>query len=150
MSSSTKHSSLPPCWPTLPTGTDSTQTSCRMSRQATKSSSWVSSTREVGRDAQAWKGVLGNHVVGNCNDNGRLLLLFCAEQELTITNTIFQQKSSHTTTWMYPRSKHWYLIDYVLVKQRDMKDVFHTIVMPSAYHLSCKVNFCIKFKQKTT
>ena len=104
----------------------------------------------VGRDAQAWKGVLGNHVVGNCNDNGRLLLLFCAEQELTITNTIFQQKSSHTTTWMYPRSKHWYLIDYVLVKQRDMKDVFHTIVMPSAYHLSCKVNFCIKFKQKTT
>ena len=44
----------------------------------------------VGRDTKAWKGVLGRHGVGNRNDNGRQLLEFCSEQQLTITNTIFQ------------------------------------------------------------
>ncbi|KAJ7412530.1 hypothetical protein BTVI_46102 [Pitangus sulphuratus] len=65
----------------------------------------------VEKNSEAWKGVLSKHGVGNCNDNGRLLLEFCAEQQLTITYTIFQQK----TTWMHPRSKHWHLIDYILV-----------------------------------
>lgn len=86
----------------------------------------------VGRDSDSWKGVLGRHGVGNCNDNGRLLLEFCAEKELCITNTIFQQKDSRKTTWMHPRSKHWHLIDYLLVRQRDLKDVLQTRVMPSA------------------
>ena len=44
----------------------------------------------VGRDTEAWKGVIGRHGVGNCNDNGLLLLEFCSEHQLTITNTIFQ------------------------------------------------------------
>ncbi|KAL0195131.1 hypothetical protein M9458_008703, partial [Cirrhinus mrigala] len=80
----------------------------------------------------AWQGVLGKHGVGSCNDNGRLLLEFCAEQQLSITNTIFQQKDSRKTTWMHPHSKHWHLIDYVLVHQKDRSDVLHTRVMPSA------------------
>ncbi|XP_063615913.1 uncharacterized protein LOC134789136 [Penaeus indicus] len=77
----------------------------------------------VGQDVDAWKGVLGRHGVGNCTDNGRLLLEFCTEQQLVITNTIFQQKDRLKTTWMHPRSKHWHLIDYILVRQK---------VMPSA------------------
>ncbi|CAH1274548.1 Hypp5338 [Branchiostoma lanceolatum] len=48
----------------------------------------------VGRDSEAWKEALGKHGVGNCNDNGRLMLEFCAEMQLAITNTIFQQKNS--------------------------------------------------------
>ncbi|XP_037801318.1 uncharacterized protein LOC119596220 [Penaeus monodon] len=80
----------------------------------------------------AWKGVLGRHGVGNCNDNGRLLLELCTEQQLVITNTIFQQKDRLKTAWMQPRSKHWHLIDYILVRQKDLKDVIHTRVMPSA------------------
>ena len=86
----------------------------------------------VGQDSEAWKGVLGKHGVGNCNENGRLLLEFCAEKQFTITNTIFQQKNSLKTTWMHPRSKNWHLIDYVLVRRRDIQDVCHTRVMPSA------------------
>ena len=70
----------------------------------------------VGQDAVTWKGILGRHSVGNCNDHGRLLLEFCMEQQLVITNTIFQQKDSLKTTWMHSRSKHWHLIDYVLAR----------------------------------
>ncbi|XP_051644172.1 craniofacial development protein 2-like [Manacus candei] len=106
----------------------------------------------VGKNSEAWKGILGKHGVRNCNDNGRLLLEFCAEQQLTIT--IFQQKNSLKTTWMHPRSKHWHLIDYVLVRRRDVRDVHHTRVMPSAEcqtdHrlVCCKLNFNLKFKPK--
>ncbi|KAI8495015.1 hypothetical protein Bbelb_270010 [Branchiostoma belcheri] len=71
----------------------------------------------VGRDSVAWKGALRKHGVGNCNENGRLLLEFYPELQLAITNTIFQQKDSLKTTWMHPRSKHWHLIDYILVRQ---------------------------------
>ncbi|XP_017668058.1 PREDICTED: uncharacterized protein LOC108496141, partial [Lepidothrix coronata] len=86
----------------------------------------------VGKNFEAWKGILGKHGVGSCNDNGRLLLEFCAEQQLTITNTIFQQKNSLKTTWMHPRSEHWHLIDYVLMRRTGVRDVHHTRVMSSA------------------
>ena len=72
----------------------------------------------VGQYEVTWKGILGRHSVGNCNDHGRLLLEFCMEQRLVIINTIFQQKDSLKTTWMHSRSKHWHLIDYVLARAR--------------------------------
>jgi len=75
----------------------------------------------VGKDATVWKGVLGRHGVGNCNDNGRLLLELCTEQQLAIINTTFQQKDSLKTTWIHPRSKHRHLFDYVLAHHRDLK-----------------------------
>uniref|UniRef100_A0A1I7VGI5 Endonuclease/exonuclease/phosphatase domain-containing protein n=1 Tax=Loa loa TaxID=7209 RepID=A0A1I7VGI5_LOALO len=45
----------------------------------------------VEKNFEAWKSVLGKHGIGNCNDNERFLLEFCAKQQLTITNVIFQQ-----------------------------------------------------------
>ena len=44
----------------------------------------------VGQDADSWKGVLVRHGVVNSNDNGRLLLGACTEQQLVITDIIFQ------------------------------------------------------------
>ena len=36
----------------------------------------------VGRDLELWKEVQGRNGIGNCNDNGRLLLEFCSEHQL--------------------------------------------------------------------
>ena len=61
--------------------------------------------------------------------NGLVLLSFCAENELSITITLFRQADKHKTTWMHPRSKQWYLIDYAICSRRDIRDVRITIAM---------------------
>ena len=86
----------------------------------------------VGRDSVALKGARDGHGVGNCNDNGCVLLEFGNEFQLAITNTIFQQKDRLKTTGMHPRFKHLHLLDYVHVRQRDQKDVLHMRAMSSA------------------
>ena len=63
---------------------------------------------------------------------GHRLLSLCSEFGLFVTNTLFQLKYKHKTTWMHSRSKHWHLLDYVLVKAVDLQDVQITRVMRGA------------------
>lgn len=86
----------------------------------------------VGRDSGIWKGVLGQHGIGHSNANGIRLLSLCAEHSLNITNTTFQLKNKYKTSWMHPRSKHWHLLDYVIVRQSDLRDVQITRAMRGA------------------
>jgi hypothetical protein len=58
----------------------------------------------VGVDQTLWHKVLGRHGVGKENANGTLLLEFCTEHKLVITNTVFQQANKLKTSWMHPRS----------------------------------------------
>lgn len=83
----------------------------------------------VGRDFEAWPKVLGRHGVGNMNSNGLLLLSMCTQFNLAITNTMFRLPAKYKTTWMHPRSKHWHLIDYVIVRQTNISQVHITRVM---------------------
>ncbi|XP_076064949.1 uncharacterized protein LOC143038991 [Oratosquilla oratoria] len=86
----------------------------------------------VGSSHHLWEGVLGRHGVGKCNDNGLCLLTFCFQDHLTITNTMFQLQNKFKTTWMHPRSKIWHLLDYVIVRRNDIKDVKITRAMRGA------------------
>lgn len=86
----------------------------------------------VGKDSDIWDRIIGKHGVGKMNANGLRLLTLCAAHDLTITNTVFQQKDKYKTSWMHPRSKHWHLIDYVIVRRKDLKDVLHTRAMRGA------------------
>lgn len=49
---------------------------------------WATLMR-VGRDFEAWPNVLRRHGIGNMNANGQLLLSFCAQFDLSITNNLF-------------------------------------------------------------
>ena len=76
----------------------------------------------VGTDHQTWEWVIGTEGVWKWNSNG-LLLRKWTEHKLLITNRGFRLPTRNKTSWMHPRSKHWHLIDYVMVRKKDRKDV---------------------------
>uniref|UniRef100_A0A803TFN5 Endonuclease/exonuclease/phosphatase domain-containing protein n=1 Tax=Anolis carolinensis TaxID=28377 RepID=A0A803TFN5_ANOCA len=86
----------------------------------------------VGRDSDLWPGIIGKDGVGNSNSNGILLLTKCGGHNLVITNTLFRQKNKLKTSWKHPRSKHWHLLDYVITRARDRRDVLLTRAMTGA------------------
>ncbi|ESO01668.1 hypothetical protein HELRODRAFT_174630 [Helobdella robusta] len=75
----------------------------------------------VSKDHILWPKVLGRNGVGRENSNGTMLLEFCTEHNLVVTNTVFQQADRKKTSWKHPRSGHWHLIDYILIRQRDLR-----------------------------
>ena len=76
---------------------------------------------DVGRRGRLWDGVRGVHGTGKMNEAGRELLIFCALNELTITNTFFEKKSIHKNTWQHPGSKKWHCIDFVIMRQSQRR-----------------------------
>ena len=108
----------------------------------------------VGNSSTTWPNVLGPHGIGNMNSNGLLLLSLCAEEGLTITNTLFKLPDIHKTTWMHPRSKHWHQIDFILTRRRDIKDITITRAMRGAdcwsdhLLLRCRAAFQLHHKHR--
>ena len=86
----------------------------------------------VGRDCHLWENIIGKEGVGNCNANGLLLLGLCAEHNLSVTNTMFRLPTRYKTTWQHPRSKHWHMLDYVIVRQCHRRYVKVTKVVRGA------------------
>ena len=86
----------------------------------------------IDSDSTIWGNVIGKHGVGNINSNGHRLLILCSEFGLFVTNRLLQLKHKHKETWMHPRSEHWHLLYYVLVKAVDLQDVQITRVMRGA------------------
>ncbi len=95
----------------------------------------------VGRDQHLWKGTIGKEGIGNSNTSGVMLLSNCVKHDLIITNTLFHQKSKFKASWRHPRSKQWHLIDYVIVRARDGRDVNITRAMVGAD--DCWTDHCL-------
>lgn len=70
--------------------------------------------------------------IGKCNAIGTLLLGLCPEFNLSIMNTLFRQKTKDKKTWMHPRSKHWHMINYIIVRNRDRAACLRTKAMRRA------------------
>ena len=83
----------------------------------------------IKQDNISREGVLGKHRTRKCNSNGLLLLQTCAKHNLLITNTIFHLPIHNKTSWMHPHSKHWHLIDYIILRRRDRRGVRVTRAM---------------------
>ena len=93
----------------------------------------------VGRDSQTWK-YLGLHGLGKPNSNGLQLFQFCNGDDLIIGNTWFRKKTTtkkktkhkYKGTWKHPRSRHWHMINYVIVRRHDLEDLTHVRAMRGA------------------
>ena len=46
-----------------------------------------------------WKMPWGHFVIGTRNENGELLLEFCANNDMVVGGTLFQHKNIHKYTW---------------------------------------------------
>ncbi|BHF72987.1 hypothetical protein SprV_0401605900 [Sparganum proliferum] len=58
--------------------------------------------------------------------------LIVLESCLILTNTFFCLPEREKATWMHPRSHQWHLLDYVLVRRRDQRDVLVTKAIAGA------------------
>ena len=66
---------------------------------------------------------MGKHRIAKGNSNGELLLALCSEFELIVANNMFKRKDERNTTWMYPRSRNWHVIDFIITRCRDKMDI---------------------------
>ncbi|KAL8567281.1 hypothetical protein ACOMHN_023324 [Nucella lapillus] len=108
----------------------------------------------IGSKHTTWEGIIGQHGIGYENSNGKRLLSLCSQHKLAITNTFFQLNDAYKTTWMHPRSKHWHQIDFIICRQRDLRDFNITRAMRGAecstdHHLlRSKVNRQVRRKRR--
>nr|VZI45968.1 unnamed protein product [Spirometra erinaceieuropaei] len=58
--------------------------------------------------------------------------LIVLEHRLILTNTFFCLPEREKATWRHPRSRQWHLLDYVLVRRRDQRDVLVTKAIAGA------------------
>ena len=84
---------------------------------------------KVGCDNErVWSGAVGRFGIGARNDNGQRLLELCVMNGLKVTNTFFNHKLNHKTTWTSPDGLTQNLIDYVIVNRKWSQSVLDTRV----------------------
>ena len=90
---------------------------------------------KTGQGHEEYPKVIGSHGKGEVNENGNYLIDVCARNELVLTNTLFQHKMAHRTTWVCPERKHNHTdkcgttrrnpyrnrIDYIIMRQQHRK-----------------------------
>ncbi|CAF4874669.1 unnamed protein product, partial [Rotaria socialis] len=66
--------------------------------------------------------IMGPFTVDVQNENGERLIDFCTTNNLVVSNSFFQHKSVHQTSWMHPGTMKWHLLDYTLIIEPTLLD----------------------------
>jgi hypothetical protein len=81
---------------------------------------------KTGSNFSLWGRTLGKHGIGEENENGSMLLHFCKENKMVITNSHFIHKKCRKVTWRSADGRTENLIDYVIIKMKDLRCVLNT------------------------
>ena len=76
--------------------------------------------------------ITGNFGLGERNERGERLLQFCEENNLVITNTLFEHPLRRRYTWKQPGDGHRNQIDYILIKDRFRNCIKQARAYPGA------------------
>ena len=95
---------------------------------------------KVGNDNQGYEETMGNHGLGQMNDNGMRFADLCAINNLVIGGTLFSHKRIHKATWISPDNTTENQIDHVCISRkfrRSLQDVRvkRGAVVASDHHL---------------
>ena len=89
--------------------------------------------------------------LGERNDAGDRLVEFYAENELTITNTLFKQPNRRLYTWTSPDGKNRNQIDYIICQRRWKSSVLSVKTRPGADcgtdHELLEAKLSVRFKK---
>lgn len=66
---------------------------------------------------------MGKYGFGNKNDRGALLLYFCVQMNMIITNTFYLVPDRRQYTWKAPGDVRRYQIDSILIKRKYRNQV---------------------------
>ena len=88
---------------------------------------------KVGREIEAFQGVLGRHSLRpHSNDNGIRLATLAMHNNFVIGGTVFPHKDVHKGTWISPGGRIVNQIDHILIKRKFRSSLLDTRVMRSA------------------
>ena len=95
--------------------------------------------------------ITGSLGLGERNDAGDRLVEFCAENELTITNTLFKQPNRRLYTWTSPDGNSRNQIDYIICQRRWKSSVLSVKTRPGADcgtdHELLEAKLSVRFKK---
>ena len=81
----------------------------------------------VGQSNDGLEDVMGTFGHGRQNHRGEMLIDFCRDNELFITNTMFRHRERRKVTWRSPDGRTANMIDYILVCKRWKSSVLNTV-----------------------
>ena len=87
---------------------------------------------KIGEDNTGYEGIMGQHGLGQMNDNGERLANFCAFNSLVIGGSIFPHRRIHKASWISPDGRTENQIDHFCISRRFRRSLEDVRVLRGA------------------